>query len=758
MSNTIAYMAAASIGSMRTIDISRFLLALSIFLFSSGLQGQSGTATGTVVIEEDGKQIGLPGASVIWSGTNQGTTTDQKGRFKLALSTESDSLSISFIGYQTVRMKYEGPFILALELGVQLKGVDIISKESSTALFLLDPLNIQRLDNTELRKAACCNLSESFETNASVDASFTDALTGTRQIRMLGLSGRYSQIMKDNIPNIRGLTTIYGLGYIPGDWIDNIYISKGAGSVTSGFESITGEINVALKDAQTEEKAHFNLYANEGGRTEFNTNVKHKVSDTWSTILLGHAEVNENEMDRNGDGFMDNPLQRDIVLRNQWMFRSKGSWEGQYAINYLDQHQKSGEMDFNAERTPELWGIHMDAERLEASAKTGYLLDDAWNSSFGSQFSVDRYNSSIQAGTQTFMGKQETYRANLLYATKLGCAKKGMTVGLTALAENYETRLDSLVMDREERVFGAYAEFTWNPSERLSSIIGLRADEHNLFGTMISPRLHVRYSLSESISLKGALGRGYRTANPVMDNLGYLASNREWTIEAPLVQESGWNTGLNLTYKFKLDYREASLAMDAYRTQFDSFSVVDIETPGQVNIYSLEGESYANTAQVEFAWEMLRRTNVRLAYRYTQAEVDYRIGRRLQPFNPENRGFLNLSYETKATENTAQWKVDGTLQFIGKQRIPSSFSMSEEDQQSNISSYSEAFFQAHGQVSRIFKKGLEAYLGVENGGNYRQNNPIQSASAPFDPSFDASQIWAPIFGRMTYLGLRWTIY
>ena len=399
-SNTTGSMLAANTENMRTTDIIRFSFTLLFVVFSFILQAQSDVASGTILIEEGGKKIGLPGASVIWSGTNKGTTTDEKGVFSFDLNEESDSLTISFIGYHSVRMKYEGPFSLTLEQGVQLKGVDIISKESSTAIFLLDPLNIQRLDNQELRKAACCNLSESFETNASVDASFTDALTGTRQIRMLGLSGKYSQIMKDNIPNIRGLTTIYGLGYIPGDWIDNIYISKGAGSVTSGFESITGEINVALKDAETEEKAHFNLYVNEGGRSEFNTNVKHKVSDAWSTILLGHAEINENEVDRNGDGFMDNPLQRDIVLRNQWMFRSKSHWEGQYAINYLDQHQKSGQMNFNEDRTPDLWGIHMDAERIEVSAKTGYLLDDAWNSSIGSQFSVDRYSSSIQAGTQ----------------------------------------------------------------------------------------------------------------------------------------------------------------------------------------------------------------------------------------------------------------------------------------------------------------------------------------------------------------------
>ncbi|NND95614.1 MAG: TonB-dependent receptor [Flavobacteriales bacterium] len=751
MNSTIPFINAANTERMR---IARLLIAsILLILCSNAIQSQN-YALGIVYSEEEGVKSPLTGANIRWAGTNEGTISDINGRFELELNDDSDLLVISFTGYLTDSVRYTGDEIsLELKSGVLLDAVDVISRKQSTSLFLLDPLNVQKMDSRELRKAACCNLSESFETNASIDASFTDAVSGTRQIRMLGLSGRYSQILKDNVPNVRGLSTIYGLGYIPGDWIEDIHISKGAGSVTSGFESMTGEINVALKDANMSERAHFNIYGNQGGRTEFNGLTKWRVSDAWSTIILGHAEVNRNRVDRNNDNFMDNPLKQDFILRNQWKFQAKENWEGQYSIDYLNQHQESGELDFRAE-SADLWGMHLDAERIEALAKTGYVLDDAWGSSFGSQFSYTHYDMNLDAGLQSFNGKQETIRANLLYATKLGCAKKGLTVGASYLMDNYSQSLDSLDLSREESVIGAYAEFTWNPNERLSTIIGVRGDEHNVFGSMFSPRLHLRYSLSEDLSLKGAAGRGFRTANPVTDNLGLLASNRVWNIQAPLLQESAWNYGLNLTYKFKLDYREASIAGDAYSTRFDKQTVIDYETPGMVQVYELQGSSFSNTAQVEFSWEMMRRTNIRLAYRYTDAQTDYLVGRREQPFNPRHRGFMNLAYETKKKSNDAQWKVDGTVQLIGKQRIPA-WNIAQSTDLSE--SASPSFVQIHGQVTRIFKEGVEAYVGVENAGDYRQSDPIRSADDPFDDSFDASQIWAPVFGRMVYIGLRWSI-
>jgi outer membrane receptor for ferrienterochelin and colicin len=621
----------------------------------------------------------------------------------------------------------------------------------------MDALNIQTITQTELRKAACCNLSESFETNASIDASFTDAVTGTRQIKMLGLSGRYSQILKDNIPNVRGLATTYGLSYIPGDWIDNIHISKGAGSVTSGFESITGEINVAIKDADTEEKTNLNIYGNQGGRMELNANSKWKVSEAWRTILLAHAEINDTRMDRNNDGFMDNPLKRDFVIRNQWKFQAPKHWEGQYAINFLKQHHQSGQLDFEPENITQLWGMHLDSDRLELSGKTGYVFDDAWVSSIGSQFSFDHYDMQLNAGNKRYSGEQNTFRANLLYNTKLGCAKKGLTVGLTALQDNFTSALDSLDLSRSETVLGVYGEFTWKPSPAFSAIVGMRGDQHNLFGFMYSPRLHMRYLLSEDLSAKAAIGRGYRTVNPVMDNLGLLASNRAWNVETPIYQESGWNAGLNLTYAFRLDYREASLAIDAYRTQFDNMAVVDFETPGAVHIYALSGQSYSNTAQAEFSWEMMRRTDIRLAYRYTDAQTDYESGQLVNPFNPNHRGFLNLSYETKKNDKDAQWKCDATVQFIGDQRMPDRFA----DESGSVTvsrNNSPRFVQVHGQLTRIFKKGLQCYIGIENASDYRLQEPILGASQPFSQTFDASQVYGPVFGRMTYLGLRWTLY
>jgi len=757
MSNMIGSIIAANTENMATIDRLYLLVAFVLVLPLSSL-AQEGKLSGIVRGGSPLDRRVLVGASVHWSGTVLGTQTDVDGRFSIERTSASNSLVVSYTGYVSDTIsKPEDGIEIFLKEGVELQGVEVVERKETTSRFLLDPKDVQQLDGRELRKAACCNLSESFETNASIDASFTDAVSGTRQIRMLGLSGRYSHILKDNIPEIRGLSTIYGLGYIPGDWIQDIYISKGAGSVTSGFESMTGEINVALKDARSEERFHLNLYGNQGGRMELNSNANWKINPTWSTILLVHGEWNDSRMDRNGDDFLDNPLVQDVVLRNQWMFQGKEHWEGQYSIDYLQQNRVSGQMDFEpGEGGDELWGMDLDAERMKFTAKTGYVLDDIWPSSFGSQFSAERYELDIQAGLRNWSGIQETFRGNVLFNTKLGCAKKDLTVGVTGIVEDYVQSLDTLSLDRSERVFGAYGEFTWNPSDEFSTIIGVRVDEHNLFNTMFTPRLHMRYRLLENLTVKAAGGRGYRTFNPVTDMVGLLASSREWNIETPIFQESAWNFGGSILYAFELDYRDASLSVDAYTTRFTDRAIVDFETPSVVDIYAMDGESFSNSAQAEFSWEMMRRLDFRLAYRYTDAQNDYRIRRLRDPFNPRHRGFINLSFESKKKDKGAQWKVDGTLQYIGEQRVPAQF----EDDLGGIrpSSAADGFLQAHGQVTRVFKRGLEVYLGMENATDYRQDNPIRSAETPFSEAFDASQVWAPIFGRMAYAGLRWTLF
>lgn len=750
------------------IGLSLLLLFLS-FSFCAKAQDENipGKIKGKVKVpcpSGDGSFDPLPGANVYWKGTQVGVSTDASGFFKLDTEQATDTLVFSFIGYTTGFVLYEGQkwIEVVLQPGTEIDAAEVVSESGSTRMEMLNPLIAQTIDSRELTKAACCNLSESFETNASVDASFTDAVTGTRQIKMLGLDGKYVEMTKGNIPTVRGLSTVYGLYYVPGPWIHQIFISKGVGSVTSGYESLTGQINIAMKDPINAEKYYLNMYANQGGRVELNVHTRQNVSRKWATTVMFHTEYNETEMDNNGDGFMDNPLKQDAILRNQWKYVGDRGVEGEYTITALQMRNRSGQMSSLASdgNIDELWRAEVNTDHVELSAKTGYVFPGQSWKSFGSQISGEYHEQRSTFGQRTYSGVQRNFRANLLYSSIIGNTNHRFTTGVSYLHDDYDETLDSTRFTRTEQVPGAFFEYTWSHLERFTLVAGMRVDENNLFGTFWTPRLHARYSFTENTSVKAVAGKGYRTSNVIMENIGQLASNRAWVIAGDqnvdgfgLRPEVAWNYGVNFLQRFRLLYREATLSLDFYRTDFEEQVITDLENPREIRFYNLDGRSYSNSAQAEFSWSPARRTEVRLAYRWLEVKADYEGEGTLDvPLVSTHRAFANVGYETKANKKKAQWKFDATFQWIGDQRLPNTQA---NDPEFQLESRSDDYFLLNAQITRVFSNQFEVYLGGENLLNFQQPNAILSAENPDSQFFDASLVWGPVFGAMAYGGLRW---
>lgn len=740
------------------------LMMLTYVQFSSAqdVDKVKGTIKG---VNPDGKTERLAGAHVIWMNTTKGTATEVDGTFTLPATDKTDSLVIRYIGYRSDTVKYTGkPVKVTLQSGKMLEEVEVVYEREATELSLIDPLNTQTLNQKELQKAACCNLSESFETNATVDASFTDAVTGTRQIRMLGLDGKYTQIMQDVIPNVRGLLSIYGLTYIPGAWIESIQLSKGMGSVINGYESMTGQINVNTKHPESDEIFHFNLYGNQGGRMEANANIKTKVGDKWKTIVLAHSELNSTRTDRNDDGFLDNPLRERALFRNEWRYKNPNGWRSKLQLNYLNSDTRSGQFDYDPsdEVGKMLYGVHRIEERVQGFAKLGYVFENQPWKSFGSQFSGTWYKNLSGFGNRSYNGEQQSFRANLMYNSMIGNTDHKFTTGLSYIQDDIRESLDSLEFGRLEQTPGAFFEYNWNQMEIFTLVGGLRADYNNFYGLMISPRFNFRYSISEMTSVKLAAGRGWRTANVIMENVGLLASDREFHFEGNsaglpygMEAEEATNYGINLTHKFRLLYRDGSMGLDFYRTDFQNQIVTDLdESAGEVHFYNLKHASFSNSAQAEVNYSPFKRWDVRLAYRWIDVQTKYLSGWKDKPLVSEHRGLVNIAYETRETEKEKQWKFDITGTYNGVMRLPETSGNPEEyqlDNQSNV------FYIVNAQVTRVFGKRFEVYLGGENLLNVQQENPIIANEDPFGDYFDASLVYGPIFGRMVYGGLRYTI-
>ena len=712
--------------------------------------------------------IGLPGVTVFWLNTSIGFTTDVNGMFSIPSTPETNQLIITAVGYKsdTLVIKDTTKFLsIRLKGGVELNEVEVVYESTGTELSYMNTIKVETLNERSLMKAACCNLSESFETNPSVDVNFADAVTGTKQIQMLGLSGQYAQITKENMPYMRGLANGYGLSFIPGTWIQSIQLSKGAGSVINGYESLTGQINTELQNPETSDRLNFNTYVNQNARNEYNLNVKHRFNEKFAVGLLTHANFNPMAEDLNKDGFADIPTGKQYNVLNKYSYNTGKGFEAQFGGGYLEDTREGGQLrsiQKNYSDTIPYYFIGIKNKKWELYSKTGFVFHNKPGTSMGLQLSYLNHDQNNTYGLNTYTGLQKTFYANYIFQGIIKTTSNSYKLGASYMIDNVNETYRLFKFKRDEKVGGAFAEFAHNSGEKFNLIAGLRADYNNYYGLFFTPRLHLRYALNNSktvFRLSG--GRALKTANVFAENTALMATSRDWIITPSdlnmpygLKPETGWNYGLNFTQKMKLNYKDAYITVDVYRTDFTQQVVVDVDyNTQQALFYNLNGRSFSNTAQIEFGWEIRKRLNIKTAYRYVDTKVSYKTGLLQKALISMHRAFINISYETKGKH----WLFDATIQYNGRKRLPQTFNNPTEYQRAE---YSPDFYNVLAQITyitKIKKADFNIYVGVENGLGYKQQNPIVASDAPFNKYFDASMVWGPIYGRMLYIGLRFKL-
>jgi len=707
-----------------------------------------------IVYEQGKDKSPLVGVNLYWQNTTKGTVTDTAGMFQMPRIADTNQLVVSYVGYNPLTITVpDGQNYLEVTLDETktLDEIEIVFREKATVLNMIDPINSQVMTEKELFKAACCNLSESFETNPSVDVAFTDAVTGTKQIEMLGLAGPYTQITVENMPMIRGLSTVEGLTYLPGTWMSSIQVTKGAGSVVNGYESIAGQINVEMRKPVDKEKLFANAYANEGGRSELNLVLNNQFNPKLASSLMLHGAVRPFAMDRNEDTFLDMPTGNNFIAVNRWYFNNQNNWEGQINVKGLYFDHEAGQMSSAVETQDIIYSVQRETKQAELWGKTGYVFPNKPYQSFGFQWSGSLLNQNYTFGNSSYTGSEQSFYGNLIFQSIIDNTNHKYKLGLSYLYDDYDEMLDELRYQRIESVPGIFGEYTLNTGEQFNLVAGIRTDFHNLIGTQVNPRLHARYGLDEQTTFRVSVGRGMRIANIFSENFGMLISSRaleirpsENAVAYGLAPEIAWNTGFNFNHEFRLNYREGSISFDYYHTNFQNQVVVDRDHDvNKIIMYNLEGQSFSNSLQAEVNYEVLKMLDVRLAYRWYDVQTDYLDGQLTRPLLAQNRAFMNIAYD-----GLRSWNIDYTLQWIGAKRIPGAVTGSE---------YSPDFFLMNAQVTKSWGN-FDLYLGIENILNFTQADPILGANEPFAQGFDSSIVWGPIFGRMTYLGARFKIF
>lgn len=735
---------------MKTIKIIILLLLIPVLTFGKDI------LKGYIL---DAQKQPLIGASVRWESAKTGVVTDDKGFFEIPGTPHKDHmLAISYVGFKD-KVVHIHDFAeiqnITLDENNELGEVVIEKTVPGTIKSRREVLQTEKITTKELHRAACCNLSESFETNPSVDVSFSDAVTGAKQIQLLGLAGTYVQTLTENYPNFRGPASTYGLDYIPGPWMESIQISKGAASVKNGYESITGQMNVEYKKPNSADPLSLNFFASDAGRYEGNADAAFILNDKLNTGIFLHYSNETASHDDNNDSFLDAPKKHQFNFMNRWHYMS-GRYASQFGIRFLQDYRTSGQtmhtLNDASINKDNPYEISVKANRGEFYTKNSYILDEERNGNIALIFTGSYQDQKSQFAAQKLNVYANNLYASLMYETQLG----RMHQLSTGLSMNWDKYTQTIALNNplapqpeNETTTGGYAQYTFNLNDKFIALAGLRADYSSLHDKVfLTPRLHLKYMPVEWLNLRASAGKGYRTVFVMPENSFYMASSRKIIIEDNLKQESAWNYGASVSFHIPIKGEDLTISGEWYRTDFDNQVVTDVDSdPHAVMFYNLKGKSYANSFQVEASYPLFKGFNLLAAYRWMDTKTDYNGKSMKKPLISDYKALVTASYET----NLKKWMFDLTAQFNGGGRMPIA-DAADPLWGNTFGSYTIL----NAQITKRFRT-WSVYAGAENITDYKQKNPIIDPENPFGDNFDATMVWGPTMGRKFYVGFRYTI-
>ena len=786
-------------------------IILAVLFMAASWVGVYAHAWGTVL---DDKGEPLVGANVYWAGTTVGVATDLDGRFQLEPVKSTNLLVTSFMGFHndTTAVTAHSELTIVLVSDLLLEEVNIVERKMAVLRSRLTPLATETLTGEALCMAACCNLSESFETSASVDVAYSDAATGAKQIRLLGLSGTYVQLLTENTPNIRGLAQSFGMEYIPGPWMEAIQVSKGTSSVLNGYEAIAGQINVEYLKPQKQDPIALNAMISTETHAEVNATGGWDLNDKVSTGILFHAQNMSLELDHNHDGFLDMPKNTNVNLLNRWYVKT-GDYTGQFLVRGLYDRRIGGQTQeaAHSEYFAKPYQIDLNTWRVDGFMKNGYVFDAELGTSIGIITAASYHNQRNTYGPRHWNAAHTNAYLNAIFQTSFDDSATDLWddhshMLSTGLSLNYDGYDEDLFLpigiDQyyhwdvwKEVTPGVFAEYTYTYKDKVTLLVGIREDYSTRYGFFTTPRMNLRYAPFEWWTVRGSIGLGYRSPNAIADNAAYLASNRMYyaydrvsdngygIMDGILAQERSMNTGVSTVFYIPMGKRELQLSGEHYYTKFLDGVIADMDRNLHgitlYNMHDVEGAQYfSHNWQVEANMEILRGWSMTAAFRYTDvkqttfntAANEFQL--RDKPLQNKFKGIITTSYQTPLKT----WQFDLTAQFNGEGRMPDGFVIPEGSNQYTMHNgyiYHKWYPQLLGQVTKFFRT-WSIYLGAENITNFTQDNPIKGERVlgdkairreakgggfvdPYSANYDASMIWAPIHGWKMYLGFRWAL-
>lgn len=739
-----------------------FLALFSQKLFSQVTPSTNNQLFGIVTNE---RQELLIGASVQWKDQTGGAVTDTAGRFWLPRQPREAVLVVRYVGYTPAEVTiFPNEDSVWVEVAgiVALQGVTVTGHNFDNSVSMMETRNVESINRQELGKAPCCNLSESFQTNGTVDVAYADAVTGVKEIQMLGLRGVYSQFMLENRPTLGGIATPFAFEFVPGTWLDGIQLAKGASTVKNGFAGITGQVNVELMKPHLDKPLFVNAFSSTEGRGELNVHLNKKGKDNLHTGLLLHGSFVENRWDMNDDNFYDSPRRRQLNGLYRLFYEGPTTC-AQINVQALTDRRLGGQITA-LPSSPGRFTVDQQNDRVEVWGKLGRenLFGKPYNQ-LGNIFSASWHRTDAVYGRNAYAASQQSIYWQTLVETILGTTDHKIVAAPSVQFDDIREKVNEGVLDRREFVPGAMLEYTYSRHNLalempdLVVVLGARVDWNSRFERwLFTPRMSAKYHFSARSIVRLSAGRGFRSPNLVAENISVLASNRALHFDNDLGLEEAWNYGVNFTQNFKVAGREASVSLDAYRTDFARQILVDVDqSPTDVFFYNAAGASFANSVLAVVQCTPVPGLDVKFGYKWNDVRATFSdgpeaSGLRRPPLVAQHRGLVTADYETPGKK----WRFNTHLQIVGPQRLPDN-SQTPHEFVHDFPAVSPTYGLWNAQITRAWKK-LEIYAGGENLTAYRQHHAIIAADDPWSPYFNGSQVWAPMMGPVGYVGVRFS--
>lgn len=644
-----------------------------------------------------------------------------------------------------------------------LDEVTVTSK--TTTKRMIGAVNGMQISQQEMFRAACCSLGESFTTNPSVDVNYSDAATGAQQIKLLGLSGTYVQMLTETMPAFRGSAMPYALGFVPGTWMKSISVSKGAASVKNGYESITGQIDIEYLKPDDEEHADIDLYVDDMLTHQVDAAWNKHLNDKLSTVLLLHYNKDVDCSDANEDLFLDVPKTEQYNIANRWKLKTP-RYIMHAGVSLLREDRLGGTMDEAA--TP--FHINIRTDRYEVYMKHAFILNPEKGSNIaffanGAMNKMDsRFGEYEGEPWKRYRVNEKNLSSQLMYETKFDDHHS-----LSAGFSFYHDRLKQFARNRqvyygshweflcnnaeEENTYGAYSEYTYTLGTKLTAMAGLRWDRSSIHGAFVTPRAHIKYQPWDIVSFRVSAGKGYRTVHALAENSNLFSSGRKLLIQGNLKQEETWNYGISAALNFPVGEKVLKVNAEYYYTNFANQAVIDYASQTDIQnndyiiyIHDLTGKSYSHVYQIDASYNLFKGLDVTVAYRRNNVKCTYGV----HPYSTEQsmtflgdkpltskyKGLITASYK----DELELWQLDATLQLNGGGILP------------DRTEY-KAYPLLSAQVTRSFRY-FDIYLGSENITDFIQKDAVRCVEAPYSKDFEPSFIYGPVDGRMIYAGVR----